>query len=292
MDKYSALWISYSKINQFQRCPRAYYLNNIYRNPKTGRKITIISPSLALGQIVHEVVEGLSVLPVHERFKEPLMTKYNKAWEKISGKRGGFRSKKQEAEYKERGANMLRRILNNPGPIEKKALKIRKDPAYFWLSEKDGIILSGKIDWMEYIPEQDAIHIIDFKTSKLKEPADSLQLPIYYLLASKLQQRKVVKASYWYLEFADQPTEIPLPPLEEIETKVLEISKNIKLAHKLNAFKCPHGEDGCMVCKPFEKILNNEAEYIGLDEYGKELYIVNNDQESKQETELDDSYIL
>ena len=61
-DKYTAYWVSHSSINDFLKCPRAYFLKNVYKDPKTGRKIKLISPPLALGQAVHEVVESLSVL--------------------------------------------------------------------------------------------------------------------------------------------------------------------------------------------------------------------------------------
>ncbi len=289
MDKYSALWLSYSKINQFQQCPRAYFLNNVYKNPRTGRKLNLISPSLALGQIVHQVIESLSVLPVSERFREPLLTKYNQAWEQVSGKKGGFTSKEEELRYKNRGAEMIRRILKHPGPIGRKAVKLKEELPWFWLDSQAGIILSGKIDWLEYLPQEDAVHIIDFKTSKSEEDPNSLQLPIYYLLATKTQRRPVLKASYWYLEFADQPQEVRLPDLAEIETKVLKIAQDIKLAHSLEHFKCPHGPEGCRFCRPFEKIIRGQAEYVGLDAYGRELYFI---PPQTQDEPLTDSYLI
>jgi len=63
-DKYTAVWTSHSSIGDFLKCPRAYFLKNMYKDPKTGRKIALVNPALSLGQIVHEVIEGLSVLPV------------------------------------------------------------------------------------------------------------------------------------------------------------------------------------------------------------------------------------
>ena len=289
MDKYSALWLSYSKINQFQHCPRAYFLNNVYKNPKTGRKINLITPSLALGQIVHQVIESLSVLPVEERFRQPLLTKYNQAWQQVSGKKGGFTSETEEQRYKQRGADMIRRILKHPGPIKRKAVKIKTELPWFWLSPEDNIILSGKIDWLEYLPEADAVHIIDFKTSKSEEEADSLQLPIYYLLATQTQHRPVKKASYWYLEFADQPQEVNLPNLNQIKHQVLQIAKNIKLAHTLETFKCPQGDKGCRHCRPFERIIRGEGEYVGLDNYGREPYVPPRD---LNDAPLTDSYLI
>jgi len=68
-DKFAATWVSHSSICDFQHCPRAYYLKNIYKDPKTNRKLQIISPPLALGQVVHTVLESLSKLPADKRFQ-------------------------------------------------------------------------------------------------------------------------------------------------------------------------------------------------------------------------------
>ena len=89
-DKYTATWVSHTSISDFLRCPRSYYLKNVYRDPKTNHKVKLMSPSLALGQAVHEVLESLSVLPKHSRFNESLIEKFEKAWSKVTGKKGGF----------------------------------------------------------------------------------------------------------------------------------------------------------------------------------------------------------
>ena len=70
---------------------------------------------------------------------------------------------------------MLQRVIKHPGPVAKLAVKIKQDLPYYWLSEEDNIILCGKIDWLEYLPDQDGVHIIDFKTSKYDEAPQSLQ---------------------------------------------------------------------------------------------------------------------
>ena len=93
--------------SDFLACPRAYYLRNVYKDPKTGNKITVTNASLSLGQIVHEVIEELSLLPVDERLEISLVKKYDVAWKKVEGKIGGFKDKDQEIEYKERGVKML-----------------------------------------------------------------------------------------------------------------------------------------------------------------------------------------
>ncbi|MFA5062198.1 MAG: PD-(D/E)XK nuclease family protein [Patescibacteria group bacterium] len=283
-DRYTAVWVSHTSISDFLRCPKAYYLKNVYKDPVTKHKIKIMAPALALGQAVHEVLESLSVLPTEQRFAKSLIEKLDTAWEKIRGKKGGFQSDEVEYVYKQRGEEMLRRVMRSPGPLATLSVKIQQDLPSYWLSEEENIILCGKIDWLEYLPDTDSVHIIDFKTGRNEEETDSLQLPIYHLLVHNCQKRKVTKASYWYLFSSDNLTEKTLPDLNEAQNKILEIAKQMKLARQLNRFKCPNGDDGCPACKPLQAIIDKEAEFVGEDAYGKsDVYILKsaeNDRES------------
>jgi RecB family exonuclease len=271
-DKFSAVWVSHSSISDFLECPRAYYLKNVYKDPKTNKKITLMSPALALGQAVHDTLESLSALPVSERFAVPIMERFDASWKKVAGKLGGFLSEETERTYKRRGEEMMSRVYNHPGPIGNLAVKITQDLPYFWLSEEENIILCGKVDWLEYLPEQDAVHIIDFKTGKQQEKESSLQLPIYALLVAKCQSRTVAKASYWYLAYDDVLTEQTLPDIVEAEKQVLEIAQQIKLARQLKRFSCPDG--GCRACDPYERILAGEGEFVGENQYRAQMYIL------------------
>ncbi len=274
MDKYNATYVSHSSISTFLTCPRAYFLKNVYKDPKTGHKIKIMSPPLALGQAVHEVIESLSEIKTDLRFKTPLLEKFEHVWKKLSGKSGGFWDKDTEFSYYSRGQAMLARVQNNPGPIGDLAIKINQDLPQYWLSEKDNIILCGKIDWLKYYPDTDTVEIIDFKTSKYDESEDSLQLPIYHLLATHCQSRPVTAASYWYLESSDTLTPKKLPDLIESEAKILKIAQKIKLHRTLQKFDCPHGLEGCRDCRPYERVLKGEAEYVGIDDYKADVYIL------------------
>ncbi|MEK7550743.1 MAG: PD-(D/E)XK nuclease family protein [Patescibacteria group bacterium] len=273
MDKYKAVWVSHSSISDFLKCPRGYYLKNVYKDPLTGHKMTIVSPPLALGQSVHEVLESLSSLPVEERLKTSLIKKFDIVWEKVTGKKGGFKNQGEESEYKSRGVAMLKNVEENPGPILNKAIKIKSEmglPNYF-LSEEDNIILCGKIDWLEYLPKSDSVHIIDFKTGKGVESEDSLQLPIYLLLVKNTQKRNVEKASYWYINRNKELTEKKLPNEKEAYEKVYDVAKRIKLARQLNHFVCP--KKGCMHCLPFERIIRGEGEKVGVSDTRQDVYI-------------------
>lgn len=279
-DKYSALWLSHSSIRDFQNCPRAYFLNNIYRNPETNRKIQIVSPPLSLGSAVHQVVEHLSDIPVEHRFDSSLVDLFDQAWKEYSGERGGFTSAEIEARYKERGRAMLREVMQNPGPLQNKAIKVQEELPQYWFSEEEEMILCGKIDWLEYVSETDSVHIIDFKTGKPQEEG-SLQLPIYVLLVNHVQKRPVSKASYWYLEGDAGLQEQELPDITEAEATITAVAKQIKLARKLERFKCPKGELGCRYCRSLEKVVSGEAKYVGQGEYGKDCYILPTEQQQE-----------
>lgn len=276
-DKYSSVWVSHSSISDFLKCPRFYYLKNVYKNEK-GRKINITSPALSLGIAVHGTLEGLARYKAEERFLKPLENSFEEEWKKVSGKQGGFKSIEEESGAKERGRNMILRVAKNPGPLARKTIKLPKVhndmPPNFFLSEDENIILNGKIDWLEYIPENDSIRVIDFKTGRNEEKENSLQLPIYILLLNNLQKRKISGAAYWYLDRDDDPISAELPDIKESYKNVLEIARKVKIAREKKEFNCPKGEGGCFACRPFEKILQGEAEFVGLGGYGQEMYIV------------------
>lgn len=271
-NKYEAVWVSHSSIGDFLACPRLYYLRAIYKDPVTGHKITLMQPPLALGQIVHEVVESLSLLPVEERFDKSLLDKFELAWKKVEGRKGGFTSKEEEEKQKDRGRSMLSRIMKNPGPVGRKAIKIKQDLPHYWLSEEEGIILCGKVDWLEYLEKTDGVHVVDFKTGKWEEKETSLQLPIYHLLVTNTQKRKVEKTSYWYLDKNDEPTKQELPDLKKAHEDIMMVAKRMKLARSLEHFKCPSG--GCRHCLPMEELLRGKGERVGISEYNQDIYVL------------------
>ncbi|KKP43253.1 MAG: hypothetical protein UR31_C0009G0008 [Parcubacteria group bacterium GW2011_GWA2_33_14] len=277
-DKYSAVWVSHSSIGDFLKCPRAYFLHNMYKNEK-GRKINVVNQHLSLGTAVHETLEGLLNYKAEERFLKPLIETFEQNWAKVSGKVGGFKGIEEEMEAKNRAKKMIERVDQYRGPLEKKAVKLKEHannmPPNFYLSEQDNIILSGKIDWLQYVPEDDSVKVIDFKTGKNDEDKDSLQLPIYALLLNALQKRKVSGAAYWYIDRNNEPTEVLLPEISSAKERVLAAALKVKQAREAGVFQCPRKAQGCFACKPFEKIIKGEAELVKVDETRKtELYMV------------------
>jgi len=276
-DKYGAVWVSHSSIGDFLKCPRAYYLHNIHKS-KNNRKISLVSSALSLGSAVHMTLESLATYKAEDRFNKSLPDVFEENWKKVSGKIGGFKTAEEEAGAKERARQMIERVVKNPGPLLKKAIKLTSEEGKnlldFFLSEEDNIILCGKIDWLEYIEEDDSVRVIDFKTGKNEEDQASLQLPIYVLLLNALQKRKITGAAYWYLDRADAFSMVALPELESAREKVMSIAKKIKEAREIGRFECRHGAQGCFSCQPYEKILTGEAEFVGLNDYNQELYSI------------------
>ena len=152
---------------------------------------------------------------------------------------------------------------------------MKQDLPFYWLDESENIILCGKIDWLEYLPETDSVKIVDFKTGKQEEDSASLQLPIYHLLVHNCQHRDVSGASYWYLEFSDVLQSKELPDLQVAHENVLKLAKRVKLARSLGKLDCPQGDAGCFACRPLEAVLRGEAEYIDIDSVTKkDTYIL------------------
>lgn len=241
--------------------------------------MTIVNPALSLGSAVHATLEALKILPVEERLSRDLLADFETEWAtNASGKKGGFTSDEEEAVAKARGRAMIGRVIQNPGPISKKTIRLKESennmPPNFYLSEEENIILCGLIDWLEYVETDDSIRVIDFKTGKNEEDEDSLQLPIYLLLLNELQKRRVSGAAYWYLEKSDTPTEVTLPDADEAREKVLTLARRVKEAREKKAYECPRGPAGCFACQPFEAILQGEAEYLGVAGYGQDAYLV------------------
>lgn len=266
-------WISHSKIGDFLKCPRAYFLKYEYRDPQTRNKITLTNPHLSLGGAVHDVLESLKHLNSDVRFNTSLLDNYEIEWSKCTGELGGFSNPEQEKEFKERGANMIKRVMDHPGLLLNKALKITSQdqlPPRYLFSKEHNILLSGKIDWIEYLPEDDSMHIIDFKTGKKDEDEDSLQLPIYCLLVKNLKNRIIKKISYWYIERDNEPREMPMPALEEAQTKILDIALQIKKMKLTRSFTCQR--NGCFTCLPLEAVVQGKCKFIGTRGY-QDVYI-------------------
>ena len=100
-------------MGDFLKCPRLYYLHNMYKSPTSGNKMSIVSPHMSLGIAVHEVLEGLAEYPASERMGRDLRAKFEEAWLKVTGKKGGFTSADEEEGFKMRGKEMINNVAKS-----------------------------------------------------------------------------------------------------------------------------------------------------------------------------------
>jgi hypothetical protein len=181
---------------------------------------------------------------------------------------------------------MIETVVADPKFLPNKIIKLPREkmnPNFFLT---DTIILNGLIDWIEYLPESDSLHLVDFKTGKNEEKEGSMQLPIYLLLCKELQKRAVTKASYWYLE-SNTIVEKSLPDVEEARTAIIERALPVRAARERaerekieDVFVCPQGVGGCRNCRDFEAVVQKiqtgegSAEYVGQGNFGQEMWFV------------------
>ena len=119
--------------------------------------------------------------------------------------------------------------------------------------------------------EDSKLEVVDFKTSKREEEND-LQLKIYALLLYLLNKSAVNSLYYWYVRLDAISHPETLPDLEKAKDNILEIALNIKTARKENLMICPR--NGCFHCGNFERIVNGDAEMVGLGEFNREIYFL------------------
>ncbi len=287
-DPYTAIWLSHSSINDFLSCKRLYFLKNIFKDPISKRKINIVSPYLSLGIAIHNTLEPLKEIETTNRelyIKNNLINNYKNNFDSLTGKKGGFKNKEEENEFFERGLKIMKNILKDTMILINKVIPEK----YFWnrdlhngfnphfpIDIENNLILTGAIDWLEYLEKDNSIRIIDFKTGKNEEKEDSFQLPIYYLLITELDIKKKYKVSemaYWYLDsenkkIIEHNNSLEIKKIDAefikkvylIKEEIINIGKEIKkLKNENNNFKCNNeiveGE-GCKNCNKFEKICN------------------------------------
>lgn len=270
-DKYKAVWVSYSSISDFLKCPRSYYLKNIYKNPQSGKKIEVTKPALSLGSAIHGVLEPLSKLDSEKRFESDLTETFNKEFAKYSGRKGGFVNQEEFELYKLRGQKMIQNVIKNKTILEHSTYNLNVELLNTWLSKSENIVICGKIDWIDKDENTGTLSVIDFKTSK-EEEENALQLQIYALLLHILNKENVNRLNYWYLDFNDALTEADLPDVKESYKDILELALKIKAAREAGAFECRRG--GCYACRDYEKVFNGEAEQVGIGNFNREIYYV------------------
>lgn len=267
-----AIFLSNTSLRDFTSCPRAYYLKNIYRDPRNGYKIQIASPYLTLGTLVHDTLKWFLESGAQRQsadWRILLEGQYRNLWHRFTGKRGGFTSKEEEGTFGKRGLSMLANFAENFKKLEPAASHV-SFPKY---PLTPNIILTGNMDFAGILPDG-TLHVIDFKTG-MRDEDEPIQLYIYAILAENNLGKDVTKASFWYLDRDSAPKDIVLDPLEPkiewLKNKGLEIEKAIKE----NIWECVKGEEKCRECRGYEAILEGKGEWVFTDHnFKKEIFFL------------------
>ncbi len=263
-----AIFISYTSLSDFLKCPRSYYLKNLYRDPRTGNRVQIASPYLSLGSTVHDAVKWFLDMG-GQLTEEQLEVKFRNLWLKYHGKRGGFSSREDEASFGKRGLSILENFYKNWTVLGKPAPNIH----FPKLNLLDNLVLMGNFDYVEELPDG-TLHVIDFKTGS-KDEKDTLQLDIYAILAEANFSKIVSKASFWYLDRDDNPKDIVLDSLEPKLEELRENAKELKKAIEKSDWVCKKAPEACKDCREYQEILDGKLEFQFTDEkYHKDIYFL------------------
>jgi len=262
------IFISYTSLSDFLKCPRAYFLKNIYRDPKTNFRLQVASPYLSLGSTVHDSVKWCLDLK-GQVTKKQLEDKFRNLWLKYRGKKGGFESREQEGDFGKRGLKMLDNFFTNAQILE----KITHRVDFPKLNLFEDVILMGNFDFVGE-KEDGTLHVLDFKTGANDEK-DPLQLYIYAILAEANLGKSVSSASFWYLDRDNAPQEIVLDPLEPKLEWLKEKAGELKEAIGQGNWICIKGEELCRDCKDYQAIIDGKGQFQFSDfRYKKDVYFL------------------
>lgn len=260
------IFVSYTSLSNFLKCPKSYFFKNLYKNPKTGNRIQIASPHLSLGSTVHDAIKWFIDME-GQISKEQFVQKFRNLWLKYTGKRGGFSSREEEATFGKRGLLMLDNFFKNHDVLEKKHLSIEfpKYPLF------ENVILIGNFDFVGEKTDG-TLHILDFKTGANDEE-DGIQLYIYAILAESNFEKEVTTASFWYLDRQDNPQDIVLDPLEPKLEWLKEKARQLKDALEKDEWVCIKGDELCRDCRDYQAIIDGKGQFQFTDfRYKKDIY--------------------
>lgn len=261
-------YLSYTSLKDFLRCPGAYYLKNIYRDPKTNFRLQLASPNLTLGSTVHDSIKWY-LDTKGKASRQELVGKYRNLWLKYRGKRGGFASREEEAGFGRRGLAMLENFLNNAHRLAAPMPPL-SFPSYHLIED---MVLIGNFDFVGLQPDN-SLHIVDFKTGSQDEE-DTLQLYIYAILAESNFQKPVSQASFWYLDRKDEPSQIVLDLLQQKIDWLKAVALDLKKAVGLNSWKCSR-QGLCFDCRSYQALISGKGLFQFSDyRYRKDIYYLN-----------------
>lgn len=183
--------ISPLKVRVFRTCLLRYRYQ--YVDKQQGRLKPRLRPADTAGSLVHRVLcDFFSRVDEHDRTREKLFDMFQVGWDALS--EGYHRVPGVEAHHE----NALRQLSNFERVWGLQAHPFMVEP-YFQHEVAPGILLFGRVDRIDEEPDG-TLHLIDYKGGQEAEDIDTSQLTLYALLVEAKLDRKVSKASFWYLD--------------------------------------------------------------------------------------------
>jgi RecB family exonuclease len=266
--------LSYTQISRYLTCPLWYKLQYV-ENLKPKER-----PYLSFGEIIHQCAEYFFAVPVPRPPNlEKLLQFYEKNW--ISA---GYETPEQELQYKAYGQQLLEDFWKIHYPDFKMPLAVE----YRFAINIEGVILSGKIDRVDRLP--DGVAIVDYKTNQNLFSADQLeqdhQLTFYQLAAETVWRLPVKKLILYHLrsnipftcagrqpDRLKEAKELVLRVASGIDKKVFPAVENSLCAYCDFPQYCPFQKHKYVLEKPPEvgvkNILNGKAANEIVEQYAR-----------------------
>jgi len=225
-------YLSYSQIETFRTCPLHYKLKYILKVPTPPQAATSFGTAIhaTLKNFYEELIAGTK--PSKKLIYELLENNWIEE---------GYKSKKQEAQYLQRGKDYLNGFLKKG--FDPKNLPVALEQTFMVPLGSD-LRIGGRIDRVDDLGGGQ-IEIIDYKTSEKiptqKEADRDLQLCFYALAASKIptepfgRQPENIKLSLYFLN--EQKKISSTRTAKQLEEAVGEIYK-IREGMEKSDFKC------------------------------------------------------
>ncbi len=250
---------SFSQLETYRRCPWQYRFSFILRIPVPEKA------SLSFGRSMHNTLYKFLQPLVDNNFKQNSLFLENNSEgrnlteeieENLTRKRlfeiyeeswqvNGYKNKEERDEYYKKGKDSLINFLKN---IKKEGtnrpIMLEKDFIY----KLKGYPLRGAIDRVDLL-EDGTVEIIDYKTGKVKDKLiaeDKKQLMIYQLALEKIENLKVSKLSYYFLDKEGKKTSF-VAKEKDLEKLEIDLLESIEEINKME-FKPKPSPNNCKWC--------------------------------------------
>lgn len=208
---------SVSQFNTYNRCPRIYRYNYVYKIPTPPK------PYFDFGSTIHSVIEDLS-----KKIKDGEEVSLDDALKLLDAhwKNKGYSTELEERQAKDEAKEVLKLFLEEQAEITSKIVGIEKQ----FTITLDGHHILGYIDRIDQ--DGDDYIIIDYKTAKTPLSENKLredfQLLTYDMAVQTLFGKRPKKVGLWFLRSNKKVMIEPKDEdIEKIKEEILETIKGI-----------------------------------------------------------------